>query len=921
MLGIEQYFSKIAVYCGFKVEGEKGYDPQEELARKLDVDTKGAKPLSNELLYEYCDDESGVFFNKGSIGCWFEIDPLVGSNDSIEKNLTLFFSDELPDGGYIQFLIVASHDIEGILHRWEAGRTSSNEALKKLTYYRKNFIRNLAADFAASGDGRLPRNFKTFLTYSIKDGGDKFVEELLKFKKKLESKLKAENLNPRVCKAGDLIEIGREILQMELNKDSDSNTKNKTKYNLLNSLSDQIVSPFKSNTITEETIEHNDTGLVSKVFAPRELPQSFCLAEMINLLGDERRTIPGRFVISYTVANNLGASGKSALETAGNRVVHAASRSYTKNDLVAQEEARGWVEVKALVKKGESYLQESMLVMLTTYKEEMEIAQEVLKSLYNTNDWKMEVCKRVQRIASLSMLPMMQCSYWNTMKFFRLTRFALSGEVVAKLPIQGEWKGVPLSGALLLGRRGQLFNFNPYFRVGGGGNYNISMMAPPGSGKSFFLEELAQSMLAQDVAVFILDIGASYKNICQAQGGEMIRFNQDCSISLNPFSGLSGSGARYAKALELLKSSKEITLEEIANITGLDIEKIEALDFGRKNNTNEAKELDGIELLEINSTAADGREEKHFVTKDSVIYAKSMLAAMCGISGQARGEALIERAIIEAVGKYGQDLDISKIAKILGNLKDNEGKSVDGVKGMADSLYPYTVYGTNGRFFKSGGEASFRNNLTVFELEELKNDEPLLAVILQIILMQITMQFLCGDRSKRFMLIVDEAWLILDFAASFLERFARTVRKYGGSLVVCTQDLTSFSNKCGTRKAQAAVLECSTWKLMLQQNADGMNAFANSEAYSKYVPLISSLRKCAQNKFSEVLIMTDGATVVGRLATDPYSTAMFSTENSDFAFLLQKEREGVSKHEAILELSKKYGRLPEIEQKQSENLR
>jgi hypothetical protein len=327
-------------------------------------------------------------------------------------------------------------------------------------------------------------------------------------------------------------------------------------------------------------------------------------------------------------------------------------------------------------------------------------------------------------------------------------------------------------------------------------------------------------------------------------------------------------------------------------------------------NSLEAKELDGIELVEIRSLQKIGKT--HFVTKDSVIYAKSMLAAMCGVCGQGRGEALIERAIITAISQYGQDLDITKIAFVLANLKDSEGKIVEGAKEMADSLYPYTTDGIHGKFFKSGEETDFKNNLTVFELEELKNDEPLLAVILQIILMQITMQFLCGDRSKRFMLIVDEAWLILDFAASFLERFARTVRKYGGSLVVCTQDLNSFNNKCGTRKSQAAVLECSTWKLILQQNADGMNAFASSDAYNKYAPLIASLKKCAQNKFSEVLIMTDGAAVVGRLATDPYSTAMFSTENNDFAFLLEKERQGIAKHEAILALSRNYGVLPDF---------
>ncbi len=162
------------------------------------------------------------------------------------------------------------------------------------------------------------------------------------------------------------------------------------------------------------------------------------------------------------------------------------------------------------------------------------------------------------------------------------------------------------------------------------------------------------------------------------------------------------------------------------------------------------------------------------------------------------------------------------------------------------------------------------------------------------------------------MLIVDEAWLILDFAASFLERFARTVRKYGGSLGVCTQDLSSFSNICGKRKSQAAVLECSTWKLILQQKEEGVASFSASESYKKFAPLIASVKKCSQNKYSEILINTDGATVVGRLATDAYSTVMFSTEDTDFKFLMEKERKGLTKHEAIMALSKKYGILPEL---------
>ena len=912
MLGIETKLSKFANYLGLKQEGERDFDPLQETVNATKKDTGGAKMLANSLLYDFADEKTGIVWSKDSIGCWFEIDQLVGSSDGIEKNLTLFFNDELPEGGVLQFLLIADHDVSRVLDTWESGRKYGGEVIDRLTQYRRNFIENCAVDFKKSRDGRLARNYRTFVCYSQKDSGNISIDQLLKFQTKLANKLKAEHLNPRICDANDLIEIGRNMLQMELG----GGKKSKPKYCSANALNGQIVLPFRANIVEEEQILHQESGLASKIFAPVELPESFSLSQMIKLLGDDHRTIPARFVISYSLANNLGASGTSSIKAQGRRIIHAAGKSYTKDDLVVKEEAGQWVQALAVHKKGEIFLSESMQVMITAPQDEIDIASEVLRSLYNSHDWKLGVCNKIQRIASLAMLPMMPICYWKALKFFRLTRTALSGEVVAKLPLQGEWKGVPTSGVLLMGRRGQLINWNPFFRIGGGGNYNVCMMAPPGSGKSFLLLELAQSMIAQDVAVFVMDIGGSYKNLCQAMSAEMVRFNHENKISLNPFAALCNSGAIFAKASDLLRKGE--TAQEISDITGLSVEEIEALAFGQSGAASEAKELDGIELLTI--PAADGSKKRHFVTKDSLIYAKSMVAAMCGAKDQGRAEALIERAIIEGISVHGNELNITKLSYVLENLKCRRGQSVDGAAALADNLFPYTEGGIHGRFFSSGEEASFKSPLTVFELEELVNDEALLAVVLQVVLMQITMQFLCGDRTKRFMLIVDEAWMILDFAGPFLERFARTVRKYGGSLVVCTQDLNSFGNECGTRKSQAAVLECSTWKLILQQKAEGMDTFAKSRAYQKYLGLIASVKKCSSNKYSEVLINTDGATVVGRLATDPYSTAIFSSEDKDFKFLVEQEKLGVVKHEALLALSKKYGTLPDLEERGSKGV-
>ena len=417
MLNIEKKFSKFAEVCGFKSAGEWGHDPMQETMQLLDQDTKGAKPLAELLQYKFCEDSSGVVFGKDNIGCWFEIDPIVGSNDSIEKNLTMFFADELPEGGYLQFLIVASHEVSHILDLWEGKRQFGGKPIDKLTRYRRDFIENLAKDFETSAEeGRLPRNYRTYVTYSTKDDGEKGVENLIKFSRKLKNKLKAENLNPRKCTSSDLMSVTRDLLQMSFEK------RRFQKYSPLNNLSDQVVDPFVANSVEIDQITHHKTGLVSKVFAPRELPESFCLSEMINLLGDDRRTIPARFVISYIIANNLGSKGKSAINSAGSKSIHAAGKSYAKDDIVAQEEAEQWKQVKATVKRGESYLQESMLVMLTAPKNDIEIAEEVLKSLSNTHDWKLEICSRVQRVASLAMLPMMQYSYWKAEEGLSITQ-------------------------------------------------------------------------------------------------------------------------------------------------------------------------------------------------------------------------------------------------------------------------------------------------------------------------------------------------------------------------------------------------------------------------------------------------------------------------------------------------------------------
>ncbi|UCM93070.1 TraC family protein [Candidatus Tisiphia endosymbiont of Melanophora roralis] len=902
-MNIANFLQNIGNICGLTSPAEVNYDSTQLLKEHTEQNTKGAKSLAGYLSYRYFDPKCNIFFNENNvIGFMLEIAPIVGTDVNLEKNLSLFFNNELPVNCYLQFLLIASHNIEQKLKLWSNARSNPNQMLQQLTEFRREFISKCAKDFTSS-DGRMAKDFRIYVSFSKKSEGNnsvKSIEEVVVFQSKLVKKLQAIKLSPRICDAQNLMFVAGDMAQMQMQE------RLSRKYDPINPLANQILTPLSRTIVKEDCLIHldsiyNDNGLkpnkltsnnlasnklVSKCFYPSMLPEQWSLLEMINLLGSASdHSLPARLIISYTVANNVSKTQSSKILARGHRSIHAAEQWYARHDTNLKKEALEWREIIAKAKNGEQFLTESLQIMITAPQSEIEIAEEFLISLYNAHDFQLQVNKHLQLPAMLSQLPMHQALSWKFLQHFQLVKIAQAKEVIAKLPIHGEWKGVNQSGVLLIGRRGELFNWNPFVRINSG-NYNVAVMAPSGSGKSVFLQELATSMLAQNASVFILDIGGSYQNICELIGGETIRFNQHSNISLNPFAQIAGSGTKHAKALSML--ARNYNLVEIGSVTGLSLEQIEML---TAKDQDQNLDLDQrIEILQIGN---------HFVTKDSIIYAKSIIGAMCGVSKDAHKEAIIERAINEGIEKHGTTLDITKLTKVLEEL---EGATT--AKALAETLYPYSEKGVHGKFFEQGKAASFKEILTIFEFEEVKNDPILLAVILQVVLMQVTMQFLCGDRSKQFLLIVDEAWMILDYSAKFLESFGRTVRKYGGSLVICVQNFTDFQKSDERR----SILENSAWTVILKQDEKGLNSFSTSEAFKDIVPLIESI-SLIPSKYAEMLLISTGLKVVGRLSLDPYSQVLYSTEAADFKYLLEARRSGLSKDEAVKALAKKYGEL------------
>lgn len=538
--------------------------------------TNGAKSFADLLCYKYFDESNSLFFSdEGWVGFLMELAPIVGADETLTKNLDHFFNDEMPGNSWIQFLLVASTEIGTITNHWQSARISTIPALKKLGQGREKFLNHLSSSFKDSV-GRTARNYKLYLVFSQKCASVGFASSLssgfgsnagtssgvLKIKafmQNLKQKLDSIDLAPNILGVEDLICLVREILELDLEQNKQGIRIRPRRYDPNRDISDQILIPGRVHNVLEDRIEHKDTDLTSRCYFVSELPQEFSLNEMVGLLGDGARdnlAIPARFILSYTVASNLNKAAQGALVQKGERVIDSAEQWYSRNNRDIKRESAEWKDINDRAKNGEKFLTEYFQIMITAPTDFIDEAEQSLFSLYNIMNWRLDINRHFQLPALLSILPMHSSILWPYLTQFKLARTALSSEVIAKLPIHAEWKGVPEPGMLLIGRRGQLFNWNPFYRISSG-NYNVCVFGPSGSGKSVFLQELATSMMAQNVKVFILDIGQSFKNICELLGGEIIGFGKNSNIALNPFAGFGANmleedrniAITYAKAI------------------------------------------------------------------------------------------------------------------------------------------------------------------------------------------------------------------------------------------------------------------------------------------------------------------------------------------------------------------------------------
>lgn len=487
-------------------------------------------PKSDLLPYQYYDKENNLFINANSnVGFLLELSPIVGVSESVLKQLSLLFDEFLPSNSFLQFMMIADSNINEITDPWLDQYKEADALLKNIAIKRVKHLKKMTLE--GEGPYRL-KNYNIIVSFSQIDKYSKItINDLNDFRNQLEALLRSCGLLVRRMDVDGLLKIVGDIL---------SPGKAAVDYNEHEPLNRQIdrANPilFNGHRILHGSYQQDKKQYTSKCYVFEQIPQKFSMAMMINLLGDALRDnlqIPGRLILSYTVANDISEKKQEVLKDKGGAIVKQADSYLVRFDNLIKKEISEWGEALELINSGKKLLSSSFKVLLTEREESFSKAEQYLTSVYVTNGFKIKSLDYFMLPGLLSCLPFGPSSgVFNLFKQYGLAQTTVSTTPLAFLPIHGEWKGNSQEGLLLAGRRGQVFTIDPFV---GESNYNVNVIGQSGSGKSVLLQDMVANFLSNDTKVFVLDIGRSYEKLCNLCDGDFVEFKMDSKICLNPF--------------------------------------------------------------------------------------------------------------------------------------------------------------------------------------------------------------------------------------------------------------------------------------------------------------------------------------------------------------------------------------------------
>lgn len=782
-----------------------------------------------------------------SLGFCIETMPQTGANEEMERVLASLFMS-CPPGTGIQITLYATPHILPVL-RQQANMlpVDPDKAGEGVMDRRnRNIFRTLARrriDHYLKGKGEslfkhhvfLLRDYRCVISITMPLQPDKpaDVEEAMRIRESVHATLRSAHLPGADWGPQDLINFVADFFDHEriFGREADRVLEYDDTRPLRQQVSNlEVASAVADNLIKFQKAGREETAL--QCFSVRQYPKYYRLGAMGALIGDYYQlalAIPCPFLITMGAIILDYESARTKAQMKAARATQAAGSYMAHFQPDLQDRKRDWDMVLRAFDNGRNVVQMYHQMVLVSRLEDASRSEHAVRAVWRARGFDLAKDFYLQHQALVAAMPCaLTPGLQKDLRLFGRAGTKTADNAVMTSPLIAEWKGTETPMITLFGRRGQIMSFDLFDNKGG--NYNFAVAALSGSGKSVFVNELAFRYLGAGAKVWIVDVGRSYRNLCDLLDGEFIEFSDERhnTICLNPFSMV------------------------------VDI-----------NNDMEM-------LLPLLAQMASPREPL-----DN--YSYSALAAAT-------------KRVWDLKGKRATITDVYDLLKT-GRLSDDAEHERDLAR-LATSLEPYTRYGVYASYFEGEANIQFHKNFVVLELEELKSKKDLQAVVMQLMMYRIT-QEMYFDRSRRKLVIIDEAWDLMGSGSSagFIEAGYRRARKYGGAFGTITQSVEDYYKNEATK----AAIQNADWLFLLRQKPESIERLGKEGKLhvDEWMKRQLSSVTTEHGHYSEIFVHGPVGSGVGRLILDPFSMMLYSTRAEDFQAIKALKEQGASLVDAI----------------------
>lgn len=817
---------------------------------KVDLPT-----FTNLLPYESVDEE-GFFVNRNSVGFGFAFIPMAGADEGLMKALAELFKNKLPEGCDCTFMLYKHHYLAGDLGRSFSPILEKGGIYAELTRLSLKFHlnaiqqgypnnRNVAAQLA---------DYQGYLFVSIPRNAN-YQSKLTKIRGDFASELKVAGFIFEEIKSKMFEVLMRTLTAPNLNQIAwPTIPENSDVF-----LNEVVVSPSSVYEIHDTAIDISNcdnegnpsktrivncalTGLSKDNFALWQTPDFFA-----NLLKPEQ-SVQCPFLLSFTIRGVSQEAMKSLAKRRSKSLNANANAIQTFLNPSLVDEATDWHLAHSEMHKGNLDLLPVFynLMLFTTEKDEREHVAKAISS-YRHCGFTLTQARLTQWLRYCASLPfILSEGLFDSLKTLGLTHTLSHYNASNLAPVVADFKGSS-KGLLLPTYRNQLFYYDPFDdRNLPITNYNRLTVASPGSGKSYLQQAMILDALSRGDQIFVIDLGASYKNLCQRVGGTYLDV---ANLTLNPF-----------------------TLFDFDGVTEVKGEKVN----------------DYVQIRDLLALMASPNKPLDEVQRSWLLDATLTCWRQHG-----------RKSCMDDVTAALREL-----------LKNNESKNDRRLKDLLVLLSKYESTGIYGHMFNGETPVFNGSKLTVLEMGGLGSNKELLTIVLFVMIVIIQGQFYQSDRRLRKQCVIDEAWRFLSdssnpIAAEFIEQGFRTARKHMGGFSVITQNLLDTHNSvCG----QAIEASSDTKIIMRQGNFKDYIARFPDAFNPMQQQMIASFGEAKMQGFSNLMIQYGTAYTFHRYFSDPYSRVLFSTSGDEFGAVEAMVARGVPLHEAVESISAKlYG--------------